>query len=535
MKQVPGLMLLALLAFRPAAEAAEYTVENLIPDAPLHGANGMHFNADGELIAGSMMGGTIFKLDVQSGAVETLVGPPRGIADDLTIGPDGLIVWTTMPLGIVHAMRPGGKVYKIATGLPLINSVYFTRDGRLFAAQVTEDTGNLYELDPSGEKPPRVALEGLAGLNGFEITDDDILYGPLMNAGTLIRIDLKTMAVTEVAGGFTRPVAVNLDSKGNIYVVDIVTGELTRVDPDSGAKEIVARLDPPIDNLAISDEDLVYVSHHCHGGVSEINPENGAVRQVAAGSIGMPGGGMIVERDGRETLFVTGLQCQSLIDTQTGVVTVPPRRGDVIWSSWVDRKGDTVVVSSFAFGQIQWSDAKTGEPVRTLTGFSNPYAIKIMADDSVLVAEFGTGRILRLSPPYDGERVSIADGLDGPLGFVLSDDNVLYVTENTAGRVSAIDIESGERTIVREGLDEPEGIAIMKDGRLVLAEVGAKRIIAFRTDETPEVIATDLPIGLPPFMGPPKSFLPTGVMVGDDGSIYVTADVTHTVLKLSPP
>jgi hypothetical protein len=77
----------------------------------------------------------------------------------------------------------------------------------------------------------------------------------------------------------------------------------------------------------------------------------------------------------------------------------------------------------------------------------------------------------------------------------------------------------------------------MHDGRLVLAEVGAKRIIALNPDDETdelEVLASDLPIGLPPFMGPPKTFLPTGVIVGKDGIIYITADVTHTVLKLFP-
>ena len=48
------------------------------------------------------------------------------------------------------------------------------------------------------------------------------------------------------------------------------------------------------------------------------------------------------------------------------------------------------------------------------------------------------------------------------------------------------------------------------------------------------IVASDLPLGLPPFMGPPKTFLPTGVIVGTDGVIYVTADVSHTVLKLTP-
>ncbi len=530
-------LLVGLFGVASGAFAAGYRVERLIPEAALHGANGMHFDAKGDLIVGSMMSGTVSRLDIDSGELETLVGSPRGIADDLAIGPDGLIVWTTMPMGIVHAMRPGGKVQKIATDLPMINSIYFTQDGRLFAAQVTEDEGNLYELDPTGEQPPRIVIEGLLGLNGFEITDDDILYGPLMNAGAVIRIDLKTMEVTEIADGFTRPVAVNLDSAGYIYVVDIVTGELTRVDPETGAKKLVVQLEPPIDNLVISDDDLIYVSHHCHDGISEIDPADGRVRQVISGSIGMPGGAILIEYDGRETLFVAGMMCQSLIDIETGDVKTPPRKGDVIWSSWLDRKGDIVVLSSFAFGQIQWIDANTGAPTKTLTGFSNPYAIKIMPDDSVLVAEYGTGRILRLHPPYDDEPEIVTENLGGPLGFVLADDGVLYVTEAADGVVSAIDIDDGRRMVIRDGLDQPEGIALMHDGRLVLAEVGAKRIIAIDRDGGKgdlTVLASDLPIGLPPFMGPPKTFLPTGVIVGADGIIYVTADVIHSVLKLTP-
>jgi sugar lactone lactonase YvrE len=530
-------LLAVLCGLASGAFAAGYRVESLIPEATLHGANGMHFDANGDLIVGSMMSGTVSRLDIDTGELETLVGSPRGIADDLTIGPDGLIVWTTMPMGIVHAMRPGGKVYKIATNLPLINSIYFTRNGRLFAAQVTEGEGSLFELDPAGEKPPRVVIEGLLGLNGFEITDDDILYGPLMNGGAVIRIDLNTLEVTEVANGFPRPVAVNLDSKGNLYVVDILTGELTRVDPDTGAKKLVVQLEPPIDNLAISDDDLIYVSHHCHHGISEVDPSDGSVRQVASGSIGMPAGGMLIEHEGRDTLFVSGMMCQSLIDVETGAVKSPPRQGDVIWSSWLDRKGDTVVLSSFAFGQIQWIDANTGAPTKTLSGFSNPYAIKILPDDSLLIAEYGSGRILRLAPPYDGEPAVVAEGLDGPLGFVLARDAILYVTEAAGGIVSSIDIDDGKRSVVRDGLNQPEGIALLDDGRLVVAEVGAKRVIALNPDngtDEPEIIASDLPLGLPPFMGPPKTFLPTGVIVGKNGIIYVTADISHTVLKLTP-
>ncbi len=525
-----------LLSPIPGA-ATEYRVEQLIAETPLHGANGMHFAADGKLIGGSMMSGTIFSLDTQTGALETLIPSPLGIADDLAIGPDGQIVWTTMPMGIVHGYRPGDKVRKLATDLRLINSIYFNPEGRLFAAQVTEDLGNLYEIDPAGELPPRIVIPDLPGLNGFEITGDNILYGPLMNAGKVIRIDLDTLEITDVADGFEQPVAVNLDSRGFLYVIDIVTGELTRIDPDTGEKRLIAQLTPPIDNLVISEDDLIYVSHQCHDGIKEVNPETGAVRQVAAGSIGLPGAGVITQRDGRETLLIPGMFCQNLIDTETGEVTLLPRRGKVIWSSWLDWRDDVIVISSFAFGQLQWIDAVTGEPFRTIPDFANPYAVRILEDGSVLVAEYGAGRILRLSEPFDGEPEVIADGLEGPLGFTLTDSGRLFVTEAAGGRITAIDIDRDgrPRTLIRGGLAQPEGIAMLEDGRLVVAEVGERRVVAIDPDSAElTVIAEHLPIGMPPIMGPPKTFLPTGVLVGRGGIIYVTTDINHNVLKITP-
>lgn len=529
------LPLLGLLGLCPAIDAADYRVEALPPSSALHGANGMQFDAQGRLIVGSMMGGTISRVNIDTGTVETIVPSPLGIADDLAIGPDGQLVWTTMPLGIVHTLDSSGEVRRIATDLPLINSIYFTRDGRLFAAQVTETVGNLYELDPSGQRAPKVVMANLPGLNGFDIDDDDILYAPLMNVGKVVRIDLETMELTEIADGFTRPSAVNLDSAGQIYVVDLVTGEVIRIDPDTGKKTLVVRRVPPIDNLAISEDDLIYVSHPCSDGIEEINPTTGEVRQVATGSIGLPGAGVLREREGRETLVIPGMLCQNLIDTETGDVTLLPRSGEIIWSSWLDWKDDVVVLSSFAFGQVQWLDARTGKPTRTLSDFKNPYAIKIMPDDSLLLAEFGSGRVLRLHPPFTGEPEVVAENLAGPLGLALADNVNLYVTEATDGRVSLVRLGDGKQKILREGLQQPEGIAVLADGRLVVAEVGAQRIVAFDTDGGDlEVIADELPLGVPPFMGPPKTFLPTGVHVGKNGIIYVTADVTHTVLKISP-
>lgn len=536
---------LALLALGPGAAAGPWRMDVLVPPGPLRGANGMQFDAEGKLITGSMSSGSVLKVDRQTGAVEVLVGPPRGIADDLAIGPDGTIVWSTMPLGIVHVRRPDGSVAELARNLPYINSMYFGPGGRLYAAQVGPEKGSLWELDPQGRLPPRLVVPDLGGLNGFEITADNVLFGPLMHTGQIVRIDLDDGTVSEVARGFSRPVAVNLDSAGRLYVVDYLTGEITRIDPRTGARKLVGRSDPPIDNLAVSPDDLIYLSHPCENGIEELDPRTGRIRSVARGSLGQPGSLTWGERDGRRQLLVAGLFCQFWVDPDTGAVERFPRSGDPAWSGEIAAGPQAVAISSFAFGDLQLLDPRTGTPTDTRAKLKHPYGLRFEADGTLLVAEHTAGRLLRFALDRTGRKFSgeprvVAAGLAGPVEFVPADPAALYVTETAAGRVSRIALASGTRTTVRDGLKNPEGIARLPDGRLVVAEVGRKRLVAFAPDaadtgdEGLDVIADGLPIGLPPFMGPPKAFTPTGIVADERGRVFMTSDVNFAIYRFTP-
>ncbi len=517
-----------------AGDPARYVARPLLPEAPLHGVNGMQLDADGALIGGSMLSGSVFRVDLDTGAVQTLVGPPRGVADDLTVGTDGSIYWTSTPMGIVHVRRPGGLVEALYRDLPMVNPIYSAPDGRLWAAQVTRKLGSLYELDPRGERQPRLVVADLPGLNGFEVTRDNLLYGPLMHTGEIVRIDLESGRVEVIADGFERPVAVNLDARNRLYVVDYLTGELTRLDLTSGSRRVVARTRPPVDNLAIGADGLIYVSHPCLDGIQAIDPETGATRTVAKGTLGYVGGASLVLRDGRAVLAVASMFCNEFIDPQTGSIERLPREGETAWSGWLDERDGLVVLSSFPFGQLQWLDAATGRSRLLRDGFQAPYQVQFQPDGSVWLAEQGTGRILALSPPFDGEPVVIAAGLAGPLGFV-RDGQSLYVSESLGGRISRVNLVNGEIEALAAGLQQPEGIALGPGGRLLIAEVGARRLVALRPgDEQPEVLVADLPVGLPPFMGPPATFLPTAVVATPDGSVYITSDLGHNILKVEP-
>jgi hypothetical protein len=60
---------------------------------------------------------------------------------------------------------------------------------------------------------------------------DDQLYGPLSRIGTVARIDIETGRVTPIAENLGKPIALNLDANGRIWVVDLSTGHLRRIDP----------------------------------------------------------------------------------------------------------------------------------------------------------------------------------------------------------------------------------------------------------------------------------------------------------------
>src|SRR5260370_35954218 len=128
---------------------------------------------------------------------------------------------------------------KLASGLPGINSLAYRKDGRLYATTVfLGDT--LYEIDVEGVKPPRVIMEKMGGLNGFEFGPDDRLYGPLWFKGQGAKADVDKAERTVGADGFKTPAAVNFESEGNLWGVDTRRGQLVRVDPQTAATHRVA-------------------------------------------------------------------------------------------------------------------------------------------------------------------------------------------------------------------------------------------------------------------------------------------------------
>ena len=80
--------------------------------------HGLAFNKDDQLFAGSVIGQTIYRVQIDSGEVDRFVDPPVGMADDIAFAEDGTMAWTAFLLGKVYIRRPNGKTIEVANGMP---------------------------------------------------------------------------------------------------------------------------------------------------------------------------------------------------------------------------------------------------------------------------------------------------------------------------------------------------------------------------------------------------------------------------------
>ncbi len=515
-----------------------YRVETLVAGGPLRAPNGITFGPDGRLYVGSVAAQSIYRVDVATGAVDVVVPAPAGEADDIAFAPDGTMVWTALLAGEIRAQRRNGSVYTVAADKALINPVYFTTDGRLFAAQKGFD--RLYEFQfgkGSSQTEPRLVASKMGDINSFEITADDKLYAPLSNIGTVARIDIETGTVTPIAENLGKVIAVNLDSRGQIWAVDLELGHLWRIDPDSGDAQIVATTEPPSDNLAIAADDAVYVSRTAASAIVRVDPASGEQSVVVPGNFSLVGGLALMTHRRREVLVVADSYGYRIVDTGTGAVTTTFKLTDVGFpyaSSDVAVNDEFLALTDMITRpRVFLVDRSNYQTVATWTKIEAPAGVVLRDNGDPIVADFATGRIIGLSRTDRDLRDIVADGLAGPVGLGWAGPDALFVTEHTAGTLLRINLEDGSRTVISNTVSEPEGLTVLADGRVAVVEVGRRRVVAIDpATGVSEVLAVDLPVGTRVARAPESIYVPSGIAEGADGSLYLTSDQDNSVLKI---
>ena len=506
-----------------------YAIERIVAGSGLHTANGVSFGPDGRLYIASVSGESIFALDTATGAVSVEVGPFAGEADDLLFTPDGDLIWTAFMEGAVRRRYPDGSMRDLATGLPGINSIALTRDGaRLFVGQVFMGEG-LWEVDLAGTAPPRLVADHTGGLNAFHFGPDGMIYAPSWDRGQVVRVDPENGATTVLADGFHKPGAVRFDAADQLYVLDDETGELWALDRDGEhwRKRAIAKLATATDNMAMGTDGLIYVSNMADNGILAVDPRTGAVRTVVSGALAFPRKIAMATGPAGDEIHVADMGAYRIVDARTGAVRDVARgiATPLKFPSSVSVGPHHVVLTGEGLCVVQLY-SRDGRLVRDFGGFDRPSAAIECEDGSLIVAEPGAGRLLRVR---GDERTTIVEGLDTPCALVDAKDGAVYVAESGSGRLLRVSLSEGGIHVVAEGFGAicaiaagPEGtVAVLeaRDGRLSLVEVA--------TGATTQV-ARGLPVG---YLDAPYA-RSGGVAVGADGSLYVAADIVNALYRI---
>jgi streptogramin lyase len=515
---------------RPAGWAAP---EVLVAPSSFNGVHGLAVDTKGRLLAASVVGNSLWEVNQRTGAARVMIPAPEGQADDIAVGPKGELAWTNYLMGMVRFRESDHAPMKIlAKDLPGLNSLDFNRkNGKLYASQVFLGDA-LWEIDVNGAAPPRLIAKDIGGFNGFEVGPDGMLYGPLWFKGQVVKINPANGAITVINREFKIPAAANLDGKGNLWVVDTNTGELSKVELANGRKTVVKQLKPAIDNLAISPEGTIYVANMADNSIEAFNPATGELRMLTGGKLAVPAGMKI---DGND-LWVADIFSFRKVDARSGGVTdiFRMQSSDMEYPFAVGVSPTHFALTSWFTGSVQLVDRKTLKTSAMIHGLKAPMDAIPMPDGSVIYVELATGGITRASGDKFANKKVIAQGLAGPVQMVIGKDGALYVTE-AAGKLIRVNISDGSRTTVAEGLALPEGLAQTPWGSFIVAETAARRLTEIDpANGSRRTVAENLPIGLPAGPGMPPPYVVTGVAVGGDGTIYVTADRNNGLYRIRP-
>ena len=515
---------------RPSAWSAP---EVLVAPSSFTGVHGLAVDAQGRLLAGSVVGNNLWEVDRTTGAAKILIPAPEGQADDIAIGPKGEMAWTSYLQGILrYRVNDAAPIRILAKDLAGINSLAFDpKSGKLYASQVFLGDA-MWEIDVAGVNPPRLIAKDMGGFNGFEVGPDGMIYGPLWFKGQVVKMNPANGTITVINSEFKIPAAANLDGKGNLWVVDTRTGELCRVDLASGRKTVVKQLKPALDNLAIAPNGMIYVSNMADNSIESYNPATGELRLLTSGKLAVPGG-MKLEGD---TLWVADLFAFRQVNVRSGDVkdVFRMQASDMEYPFSVGVSAKQFALTSWFTGTVQVVDRATLKTSTMIHGLKAPMDALFMDDGSVAFNEIATGSITRASGKDFIDRKTITQDLAGPVQMTMGRDGAIYVTE-AAGNLVRVNLADGSKTVVADKLALPEGVAQTPWGSFIVAETAARRLVEINpNDGTRRTVAENLPIGLEAGPGLPPPYVPTGVAVGADGIIYMSADRNNAIYRIRP-
>ena len=247
---------------------------------------------------------------------------------------------------------PGYDIQVVASDIAFPDGLANGPDGTLL---VTEEYrgGGVIRLDPASGYWTHIVRD-LADPDNIVVIGDDLYVTEEDAQGRIVRIDGQG-GVTTFASGLSGPEGLDLGPDGNLYVAEHApSGHVYGFSMD-GQRWAVAPIVQGEGLRCLPDGSLV-VAETSHGRVVRIGPD-GERRRITDQPMELPDG-----------------------------VTYDPTR-------------DRILVTEDATpGRLLAIDVATGEMTEIATGMNKPQTMLVDPDGSILVAEQGESRIVRLTP-----------------------------------------------------------------------------------------------------------------------------------------
>lgn len=505
---------------------AGWSLETVRPPAALYGANGITIGPDGRLWICEGMGRRITACDVETGVLETMVPTEAGVhPDDLAFGPDGTAYITSA--NEVVARAPDGTCSVFLPDVTSANGITVDGEGRLYVDEFRMG-GRVLEVTLPDPETLRVVAEGVDLPNACQKGRDGRLYLQNVMQGTVFALDVETGEKEQIADGLKRVSAVKITPAGRVAASQSDIGEVTEIDPATGAKALLARMPHnTIDNLCYDDQGALYVSNYATGGVIRVAPGEG------------PHGTTLVPHGLVSPLTLAPFGGGLLVANLVTVVHVAADGEFEVWSPWSPLSMETTA-------QAAWPvDADTayvmtggGQVLRTRRGQSVSEvlaAAEVAAegataitgrDGQLLIAMAGEGEIRTIAG--DGELLESVCTGQSRIDALAATADLLAAADTAAGTVVVI-ADGAQETLT--GFDRPTGVAIV-DGSVFVVEHALRRLVRCGLDGGDRQTVVDgLPLGSATEERP--SYGAASLLAQDDGSILIGCDGDGSILRLS--
>ncbi|MEU4340110.1 SMP-30/gluconolactonase/LRE family protein [Nocardia sp. NPDC023852] len=486
---------------RQSVSAPGYQDQQVVEPNSLPATNGLALDAQGRLFVAQAFFNRVTRVDLASRQLTRIADDTDPTTDqthtpdDLTIGPDGNLYFTSVfTKSVVRMPLDGGNHTTVGTaitdGATGPNGIAFRGD-RLYVSDLQfapGSTGSLWAVDPAGVVPAIPVVRGLEVPEGFAFASDGLAYVPEMYARRIAVANVDTGQVTRLGVSFDTPVTAvkvvppQIDPAEPLIVLEAGSGKVWKVSRSATApsdKTLIGQGEPGLDNVVIAGDGTMYVSNFVRGDVRRVDvstrelvpvlragPLSAPVSLNSTGDGGFVAGDMVSVVSIHSNGQVERLSRFALDSVQTITPSAVRIGQDVYLTDWLTT------------GKITRLNLDTGSRATVAQGFVAPWHVRQGPIGMLLVADQGLGSVL--SVRIDGGSsvpVPIMEGFRsvGGLAFDAS-KGVVYASDSDSGTVLSAPVSGGAPTIVATGLAIPEGVAVDQDGSLLVAEAGAGRI-----------------------------------------------------------